>query len=71
MHILSNVFIRLFIDLNQPDDLRGSIRVLPQGEPIPFTNDQELLSAMHEIRLNCLAVSSISQVAQANGPGAG
>ncbi len=43
--------LRLLIDPAEPDVLRGAVRLMPEGEPCPFTDEQALLACLH--RLAC------------------
>jgi hypothetical protein len=47
MRILKSYILRLYIDLDQPDQLCGDLQTLPDRKAYPFKNQSELLDLVH------------------------
>jgi len=41
--------LRLLVDPDEPETLRGDLRPMPEGEAQPFVGEQELLAALHRL----------------------
>ena len=46
MHIIRVYILRLFIDSESPDTLRGTVQAVPEGKPAAFQGEEALLAAL-------------------------
>jgi len=49
VHTIETFILRLLIDPDEPDVLRGALRPMPEGELHPFTDEQALLACLHRL----------------------
>jgi len=40
--------LRLLLDPADPDVLKGALQLMPEGQPQPFSDEQALLSLLHQ-----------------------
>ena len=52
MHIVRTIILRLFIDLDSVESLRGSVQVLPGKETRSFVNEQMLIACLRKMALD-------------------
>jgi hypothetical protein len=55
VRIVQTFILRLLIDPDEPEILRGAIQPVPEGEPQPFVGERELLTLLR--RPFCLSGS--------------
>lgn len=41
--------LRIFVDTQEPAALRGSLKLVSQDQPLPFTDEHMLLDLLHQI----------------------
>ena len=51
MHTTKTFILRLLVNPDEPDILRGALQPVPEGETHHFTDEQVLLACLH--RLAC------------------
>ena len=49
MRTIRTFVLRLLIDSTEPEALRGDLRPMPEGEPIPFADEQALLALLRRL----------------------
>ena len=49
MHTVQVFVLRLFVDSEQPDGLRGALRSVPDGQMQPFADEQALLVLLRQM----------------------
>jgi len=49
MHIIRTFILRLLADSAEPGALRGDLRPLPEGEPMPFADEKALLALLYQM----------------------
>lgn len=49
MHIVRTFILRLFIDLDSQDSLRGSVQAILEKEALPFANEQMLGAVLRQL----------------------
>jgi hypothetical protein len=57
MHTVQVFVLRLFVDSEQPDGLRGALRSVPDGETQPFADEQTLLALLRQMA-DCINLES-------------
>lgn len=48
MRTLQTFILRLLVDPAEPDALRGALQPMPEGEPMPFADEQRLLALLRQ-----------------------
>ena len=49
MRTIRTIILRLLVDTDQPQSLRGMMNAMPDDHPHPFTDEQTLLAQLHHI----------------------
>jgi len=49
LHSIQVYILRLFIDSESPDTLRGTVQVVPEGKPAAFQGEEALLAALRNV----------------------
>lgn len=49
MRTIRTFILRFLVDPSEPDILRGDLRPLPEGEPLPFASETALLDLLHRL----------------------
>ena len=49
MRQIQTYILRLFVDPDNPEVLRGALQPVPEGETQPFSSGQALLTVLHKI----------------------
>lgn len=49
LRTVHTLILRLLVNSSEPEVLRGDVRLLPEGEPLPFADEQKLLILLHGI----------------------
>jgi len=51
MRTVQTFILRLLVDPDEPEALRGDLRAIPEGEAQPFPDEQALLALLRQIGL--------------------
>lgn len=49
MRTIQTFILRLLIDPDEPEVLRGALQPVPEGDSQPFVGEQELLTILHHL----------------------
>ncbi len=49
MRVIRTFILRLLVNSAEPEALRGDLRPMPEGEPIPFADEQALLALLRRL----------------------
>ncbi len=49
MRATHTFILRLLVNSAEPQALRGDLRPLPEGEPMPFADEEALLALLHRM----------------------
>lgn len=49
MRAIHTFILRLLANSAEPEALRGDLRPMPEGEPMPFADEEALLALLHKM----------------------
>lgn len=61
MRAIRTFILRFLVDPAEPGVLRGDLRPLPEGEPLPFAGEAALLDLLHRLLEPTGEVRSLDQ----------
>lgn len=59
MRTVQTFILRLLVDPDEPDVLRGALQPMPEGEPQPFTDEAGLLALLHRYAAALAALGAV------------